>query len=82
MYCASSRIETGKRGIVDIWAYYNNAGEVELFLNVPSLGTRKKTGDDLHITWRISYTNTPGYVEKDGKVVATKELKRQVHLLK
>src|SRR6476620_7535026 len=29
---------------IDVWAYYNNADEVELFLNGKSLGTKKKTG--------------------------------------
>lgn len=28
---------------VDIWAYYNNADEVELYLNGKSLGVRQKT---------------------------------------
>ena len=27
---------------VDVWAYFNNADEVELFLNGKSLGTRRK----------------------------------------
>ncbi len=29
---------------VDVWAYYNQADEVELFLNGKSLGIQKKTG--------------------------------------
>lgn len=40
---------------VDVWAYYNNADEVELFLNGKSLGTKKKIGDDLHIMWRVPF---------------------------
>jgi beta-galactosidase len=60
--------------MVDVWAYYNNADEVELFLNGKSLGTKKKTGDDLHIMWRVKYE--PGTLKavsrKDGKVVLTK----------
>ncbi|MDN5286862.1 MAG: beta-galactosidase [Mucilaginibacter sp.] len=66
--------EAGKT--VDVWAYYNNADEVELFLNGKSLGTKKKTGDDLHIMWRVKYE--PGTLKavsrKDGKVVLTKEI--------
>lgn len=62
---------------VDVWAYYNNADEVELFLNGKSLGTKKKEGDDFHVFWRVEYT--PGIVKavskKDGKVVLTKEIK-------
>jgi beta-galactosidase len=61
---------------IDVWAYYNNADEVELFLNGKSLGTKKKTGDDLHVMWRITYE--PGTIKavsrKNGKVVLTKEI--------
>ncbi|GAA3988469.1 beta-galactosidase GalB [Mucilaginibacter dorajii] len=63
--------------MVDIWAYYNNADEVELFLNGKSLGVKKKTGDELHIMWRVKYE--PGILKavsrKDGKVVLTREIK-------
>ncbi len=62
---------------VDVWAYYNNADEVELFLNGKSLGIRKKTGDDLHVKWRVAYK--PGTLKaisrKDGKTVMVKEVK-------
>ena len=62
---------------VDIWAYYNNADEVELYLNGQSLGKRNKTGDDLHVMWRVQYE--PGTLKavsrKEGKVVLTKEIK-------
>jgi beta-galactosidase len=58
---------------VDVWAYYNNADEVELFLNGKSLGIRKKQGDDLHVMWRVQYE--PGTIKavsrKNGKVVLT-----------
>jgi beta-galactosidase len=62
--------------LVDIWAFYNNADEVELFLNGKSLGVKKKTGDDLHIMWRVKYE--PGKLKavsrKDGTVVLTREI--------
>ncbi len=62
---------------IDIWAYYNQADEVELFLNDKSLGVRKKTGDDLHVMWRIKFE--PGTIRavsrKNGKTVLTKEIK-------
>jgi beta-galactosidase len=62
--------------LVDIWAFYNNADEVELFLNGKSLGVKKKTGDDLHIMWRVKYE--PGTLKavsrKDGEVVLTREI--------
>lgn len=67
--------EPGK--IVDVWAYYNNADEVELYLNGKSVGVKKKTGDDLHIMWRLKYE--PGTLKavsrKNGKVVLTREIK-------
>ncbi len=66
--------EPGKT--VDIWAYYNNADEVELFLNGKSLGVKKKTGDDLHVMWRLQFE--PGTLKavsrKNGKVVLTREI--------
>jgi beta-galactosidase len=62
---------------IDVWAYYNHADEVELFLNGKSLGVKKKTGDDMHVMWRVTYE--PGTIKavsrKDGKVVLTREIK-------
>ncbi|MGZ3847452.1 MAG: glycoside hydrolase family 2 TIM barrel-domain containing protein, partial [Flavisolibacter sp.] len=62
---------------VDVWAYYNNADDVELFLNGKSLGKKKKQGDSLHIWWRVNYV--PGTLKavsrKNGKVVLMKEIK-------
>ena len=62
--------------LIDVWAYYNNADEVELYLNGKSLGIKKKTGDDLHIMWRVKFE--PGVLKavsrKDGKVVLTSEV--------
>ncbi|HTI89916.1 MAG TPA: glycoside hydrolase family 2 TIM barrel-domain containing protein, partial [Puia sp.] len=67
--------EPGK--VVDVWAYYSNADEVELFLNGKSLGTKSKQGDDLHIAWKVNYE--PGTLKavsrKNGKVVLTTEVK-------
>ncbi len=61
---------------VDVWAYYNHADEVELFLNGKSLGVKKKTGDDLHVIWRVKYE--PGTLKaisrKNGKVILTREI--------
>ena len=67
--------EAGK--IVDVWAYYNQADEVELFLNGKSLGIKKKINDDLHVQWRVPFV--PGVLKavsrKAGKEVLTKEIK-------
>jgi beta-galactosidase len=62
--------------LIDVWAYYGNADEVELYLNGKSLGVKKKVGDDLHVMWRVPYE--PGTLKaisrKDGKVVLTREI--------
>ena len=62
--------------LVDVWAYYNHADEVELFLNGRSLGTRKKTGDELHVLWRVPFQ--PGTLKaiarKNGKTVLIKQI--------
>lgn len=62
---------------VDVWAYYNNADEVELFVNDRSLGVKSKEGDSLHVQWRVKYE--PGTVRavsrKNGKTVLRKEIK-------
>jgi beta-galactosidase len=63
--------------IVDVWAYYNQADEVELFLNGRSLGIKRKEGDDLHVMWRVKFE--PGVLKavsrKNGKVVLVKAIK-------
>ncbi|HKI46283.1 MAG TPA: beta-galactosidase GalB [Balneolales bacterium] len=60
---------------VDVWAY-TNCDEVELFLNGKSLGTRKMTGDKMHLMWRVTYE--PGTLKavgrKDGNVILTREI--------
>jgi beta-galactosidase len=62
---------------VDVVAYYNNADEVELFLNGKSLGKQFKKEDELHVKWRVPYA--PGTLKavsiKNGKTVLTKEIK-------
>lgn len=67
--------EQGKN--VEVWAYYNNADEVELFLNGKSLGKRSKEGDELHVMWKVDFT--PGTLtavsRKNGKTVLTKTIK-------
>ncbi len=58
---------------IDIWAYYNNADEVELLVNGKSMGRRSKTGDILHAEWpQVPFE--AGKIEaisyKDGREVA------------
>jgi beta-galactosidase len=61
---------------VDLWAYYNNADEVELFVNGVSQGTRSKSGDDLHVMWRVKYQ--PGSIKavsrRNGEVVTEQQI--------
>jgi len=61
---------------INVWAYYNNADEVELFLNGKSLGKKSKQNDDLHVSWKVKFV--PGTLKaisrKNGKVVLQKEI--------
>jgi beta-galactosidase len=56
---------------VDVWAYYNQADEVELFLNGKSAGIRKKQNDEMHVVWKLIYQ--PGTLKaisrKNGQTV-------------
>ena len=62
---------------VDVVAYFNNADEVDLFLNGRSQGTKRKQGDAMHVFWRLSFE--PGSLKavsrKNGRVVLTKEVR-------
>ena len=42
---------------IDIWAYYNNAEDVELFLNGKSLGRKNKKDTDgkYHVQWSVPF---------------------------
>jgi beta-galactosidase len=62
---------------VDVWAYYNNADEVELYLNGQSLGVRSKQHDDLHVAWgKVPFNAGTLKVvsRKGGKTVLTEEM--------
>ena len=62
---------------IDLWCYYNNADEVELFVNGKSQGIRKKDAHTYHVMWRVTFD--PGEVKavarKDGKVVCEQTIK-------
>ena len=62
---------------VDMWCYYNQADEVELFVNGKSQGVKSKDENHLHVVWRVKYE--PGSVKvvarKDGKVIGEKEIR-------
>ncbi len=57
---------------VDLFAYYNNADEVELFVNGKSQGVRSKGDGEYHVMWRVPFE--PGTIKavsrKAGKTVA------------
>ncbi|MDR1717759.1 MAG: DUF4982 domain-containing protein [Prevotella sp.] len=63
--------------VVDVWAYYNNADEVELFLNGRSLGKKSKIEDQFHVFWRVPYKKgvLKAISYKNGREVMTKEVK-------
>lgn len=58
---------------IDLWAYYNNADEVELLVNGRSQGRQSKSADRLHCIWR-GVAFEPGEITavsyKDGREVA------------
>lgn len=62
---------------VDVWAYYNNADEVELFINGKSQGVKSKGKDDFHVVWDTVFE--PGTLtavsRRDGKEIARREVK-------
>ena len=73
---------------IDMWCYYNNADEVELFINGKSQGVKRKTEPavdgwkaglctEYHVGWRVKYE--PGEVKamsrKDGKTVCEQTIK-------
>lgn len=61
---------------VDLWCYYNQADEVELFVNGRSMGRRAKDADHLHVSWRVRFE--PGTVKvvayKAGQNVGEREI--------
>ena len=75
---------------IDMWCYYNNANEVELFVNGKSQGVRRKKvygaanegeaysrSTEYHVCWRVTYQ--PGEVKvvarKDGKQVGEQTIR-------
>lgn len=61
---------------VDLWAYFNQADEAELFVNGVSKGVRTK-GKDFHTMWRVPFE--PGEVcvvtRRDGEEVLSKTIR-------
>lgn len=62
---------------IDMWCYYNNADEVELFVNGVSQGKRTKGEDDFHVMWRVEYQPGEATVvsRRGGKEVARRTVR-------
>ncbi len=62
---------------IDMWAYYNNADEIELFVNGVSQGVRNPEKDAYHAVWRVKFE--PGEVKavsrQKGRRVAETTIK-------
>ncbi|MCR4602382.1 MAG: DUF4982 domain-containing protein [Prevotella sp.] len=74
---------------IDLWCYYNQADEVELFINGKSMGVRKKMAHnatkaataglttEYHVGWRVQFE--PGEVKavsrRDGKTVCEQTIR-------
>ncbi|WP_129717666.1 glycoside hydrolase family 2 TIM barrel-domain containing protein [Pedobacter sp. SYP-B3415] len=61
---------------VEVWAYYSQAEEAELYLNGRSLGKRSKKNDDLHVSWRIPFE--PGTLKAVSRKNGTTVLEKTV----
>ena len=61
---------------IDMWCYYNNADEVELYINGISQGVRSKDAEHLHVVWNVTFE--PGTVKvvarKNGVETASQEI--------
>lgn len=61
---------------IDLWAYYNQADEAELFLNGVSQGVRQKNDSTYHVMWRLNFEarNIKVVTRKGGAVVLEKQI--------
>jgi len=63
--------------IVDVWCYYSQADEVELYLNGRSLGKKSKQHDDLHVMWRVPFE--PGELKVVSRKNGKRVLEQKIH---
>lgn len=61
---------------IDVWAYYNQADEVELFLNGESLGVRSKEPHTYHVAWKVPFHagTLKAVSRRAGKTVCEEEI--------
>lgn len=62
---------------IDMWCYYNNADEVELFINGKSQGTRTKDAQHLHVVWNVTFE--PGTVKVVARKNGVETASREIH---
>jgi len=63
--------------MIDLWAYYNHADQVELWVNGVSQGRKSKEPDRFHVMWRVPFS--PGSIRavsyRNGEKVDEKEIR-------
>ena len=62
---------------IDMWCYYNNADEVELYINGVSQGVRSKDADHLHVVWNVTFE--PGTVKVVARKNGVETASREIH---
>jgi beta-galactosidase len=62
---------------VDVWAYYNQADEVELFLNGETLGVRSKNDTTFHVAWKVPFH--PGVLKAISRKNGCEVLSEEIH---
>ena len=63
---------------IDMWCYYSQADEVELFINGKSQGIRRKADShQYHVMWRVTFESgeVKAVARKEGKVVGEQVIK-------
>ncbi len=63
--------------VIDVWAYYNNADEVELFLNDVSVGAQPRPADNASPRlWAITFHKgtLKAVAKNNGRIVAQEQL--------
>ncbi len=67
--------ENGQK--IDLWVYYNNADEVELYVNGKSQGVRSKKSGDFHVMWSLTFE--PGAVRAVSRLNGVEVASQEIH---